>query len=548
MKKLSVFSLLITFTRIVYSQTSTWQDVYNLLQTECASCHVAAHESGLVLSASIAEVYNNLVYVVPTNDVAAEKNYFRVKPGDPYTSFLFRKVNNGLAPDVTLSPEEGDPCPQDGLPLDNKDIELIRQWILYGAHEEGEQVEEALITDFYDNDGIQSMPSPPAAPSPEDGFQIHFGPYFLWPGTEHEYWLEYFTGLPIDEEIYRLDTYMGEYSHHFITYKFNSMLGPVLTPAGLHDGPDYLFMDLVSANQYSDSLILPEKTALTWETGTVLNLNSHYINYSPDKVLACDVYINVYTQPAGTAVQVMYPFLVSNADFWIPANNLPYTASADLYDNSSADDEVFIWAMSSHTHQLGADFDIYIRTPDGEKGEHIFDASCSSTEGIPGCITEIYDYKHPPVRVWPGMLPVKPEDGLIYETTWINDGPEPVGFGLTSEDEMMVMIYFYVSDTAGLNLPIITGIEEEKFSEDLMLFPNPASDVIYMQTNVISSNDLIVELTDITGKITSIKNYSVITGSPSVLKIQCNGLVSGIYVVRITDQNGNGFAGKVVLQ
>jgi hypothetical protein len=189
-----------------------------------------------------------------------------------------------------------------------------------------------------------------------------------------------------------------------------------------------------------------------------------------------------------------------------------------------------------------------MRTPDGEEGEHIFDASCGSTEGMPGCISEIYDYKHPPVRVWPGMLPVKPPEGLIYETTWINDGPEPVGFGLTSDDEMMVMIYFFINDTAGLNLPVVTAINEENCSENFLLFPNPADDVVYLHMENIASDNLIIEITDITGKITAINNYSVITGSSSLLKIERNGLPAGIYVLRIADESGRGFGEKVVLR
>jgi hypothetical protein len=85
-------------------------------------------------------------------------------------------------------------------------------------------------------------------------------------------------------------------------------------------------------------------------------------------------------------------------------------------------------------------------------------------------------------------------------------------------------------------------------SGEISVFPNPASDVIYMQTNIISSNDLIIELTDITGKITAIKNYSIIRGSPAIIKIERNGLPPGIYVVKVSDEDGNGVVEKVVLQ
>lgn len=549
MKKALLFPLLLSVPFIVSAQT-TWESVYSLLSTNCGACHVAGHESGLDLSGSITEVYDNLYNVSAHNSAADDKGYKVIMPGDPYKSFLFSKINNGLALDVHLSTGEGDACPQGAAPLADKDIELVRQWILYGAQEDSDEVDQALVADFYDHGGIQSVPSPPAAPDPSEGFQIHYGPYFLAPEDEHEYWSKFSTDLPEDIEINKFDVEMGEYSHHFIIYKyeFPTYVG---NPYGFRtNDPEFLGVSLVTANQYAATLTLPENTAFAWDAGTWLDLNSHYINYSSELPLACEVYINVYTQPAGTAIQEMHSELPANTDIYIPNDDMPHTFTDELYDNSPG--EIYLWAVTSHTHKYGDDFDIYRRTLDGEKGEKIFDGSCGATEGVPGCVDEIYDYKHPPTRYWEHFLPMKVKEGMIYEATYVNDGDYPVSFGLTSNDEMMVMIYFYIDDTTGLNLP--TAIEDVVPSENntVSVHPNPVHDVFYVSLSdaVLDKASMTVELIDVNGAIIYTKNAHADTaqGDGMTVYLSRDMAPAGIYMIRLHDQQGHVVTQKVIFE
>ncbi|MEZ5014378.1 MAG: T9SS type A sorting domain-containing protein [Chitinophagales bacterium] len=547
MKKIFFGSFLLVSSCFSASAQTTWDRVYTVIQTNCAACHTAGSPSGLDLSGSSSEVYANLYDAGPENAISAAKGLKRVWPGDPYKSFLFTKINNELAIDVHLDTGEGEPCPQGGaMPLNDKDIELVRQWIMYGAQDNDTLVDVDMIADFYDNGGIQSVPEPPAPPAPGTGFQIHFGPYFLWPEDEHEYFFQYDPMLSNDIEINRYDTYMGDYSHHFITYRFITPGIAATLPYGLHDGPDFFGVDLVSANQYSDSLKLPQGTAFQWTAGTLLNLNSHYINYSPDKVLACEVYLNVYTQPFGTALQVMVPVLDSNGSFWVPNDGLPHTSEKAVFELGHGDDELFVWAMSSHTHKYGADFNIYKRNPDGTKGEQVFDAACLATNGAPGCLDEIYDYQHPPVRYWDEMLPVKWGEGVIYQTTWVNDGPESVGFGFTSDDEMSVMFFFFVDDTTGLNLQT-TGVTDILPENDLLIYPNPAEDVVYIQTGAADLNDHAISLFDMTGKQVAYRGFGEM-GYTNTAKIETGALPAGVYMLSLMNGDGSVVVKKVVIQ
>lgn len=548
MKKVLFLSILICSVSFLHAQT-TWDKVYNLISLNCGSCHTAGHESGLDLSGTSSEVYNEIYDVNAHNSEASDKKFKVVMPGDPYKSFLFSKINNGLALDVSLSAGEGTACPKDSAPLDNKEIEIIRQWILYGAQNIADNVDEALINDFYDNGGLQSIPSPPAAPAPEDGFQIHYGPYFLWPEDEHEYWSKFATNLPDDIEINRLEVIMGDYSHHFIIYKYDPVWNTYLfNPYGLRtNDPEFLGVSLVTANQFSYDLHLPDKTAFAWSDDSWLDLNSHYINYSSEFPLACEVYVNVYTQPSGTALYEMFSQLPANTELYIPNDGAPHTFNQAIFQ-PGVTDKIFVWALTSHTHKYGDDFNMYKRNADGSKGEQIFDAACGSTNGIPGCEDEIYDYQHPPIRYWDTFLPIVPKEGIYAEATYVNDGPVPVYFGLTSDDEMMVEIYFYIEDTLGLNLSTSEVTEQAQSIQQITAYPNPVNDLFYISIseNVFQNNGSIqIEILDINGKPVSVMNAPTSANS-STLYFKRNNLPSGIYFIRITDESGKSISQKLI--
>jgi hypothetical protein len=543
MKNIGIIIICFFASASVFAQT-TWEKVYNLMQENCASCHISGHESGLVLNGSISEVYDNIYYSSAINDSAAAKNYSIIMPGDPYKSFLFSKINNELAIDVSLKAGEGEPCPQGGAaPLADKEIELIRQWIIYGAKETGDAVDEELINTFYDDGGIQSVPSPPMPPAPDEGFQIHYGPYFLWPDDENEFWSKFATDLPEDIEIKKLDVVMGSNSHHFIIYKYD-FATYISNPFGLRDNdPEFLGVSLVTANQFSYALELPEKTAFKWADNTWLDLNSHYINYSSTQPLACEVYVNVYTQPAGTALYEMHSDLPANTDIYIPNDNTPYTFEHPIYDPGN-NDEIFVWALTSHTHKYGSDFDMYLRNADGTKGEHLFDASCGATDGIPGCADEIYDYQHPPIRYWNTFLPVIPKNGLIAEAVYVNDGDVPVWFGLTSDDEMMVEIYFYIDDTTGLNLSTAIPDMPTTQTDAMLVYPNPAHDVLYVTVQnygIFSGSTVTLEMIDINGKKHSTQLLTLNSASPGGLLAYVHRTTQppGLYLLRLSDDAGN---------
>jgi hypothetical protein len=462
-KQLTLLLCLFGFQLAAQTTLPTVQEVYQIFQNKCSSCHSGASPAGgldLVGTGGTElqraqNVATKLVNVNPTNAFAVSKGYKRVYPGRADRSFLFRKINRGLEPTIeALHANEGSAMPQNfpGNALTDLEKEIVRQWILFGAKTTGIQFNKSTVETFYNIGGEKSFPDgPPPAPAPGEGFQIKMGPFYLAPDGEVEYYQKWELTLPSDVEVNGLDFKISPFSHHFLLYNFTGNGGAAI-PAGLRLNANHSQINLVAAVQEATELRLPGKTAFKWDNNLVLDLNSHYINYSLSKPYQCEAYINVYTQAPGTADQEMFAALLVNP-------NIPIPNSGDLVTHTRSEfelgaDSIYIWGLMGHTHKYGRGYKVWKRQPNGQKGELIYDASCSM--GVPGCPSPWFDYQHIPIRYWEPLLPVKWSSGIIHEAQWVNEGPAPVNFGPTSDDEMMVLIAFYTEQplTVGTNDPV----------------------------------------------------------------------------------------------
>lgn len=515
-------------------------EVYRIFQEKCISCHQHAlpqanldlEGTGATELARAQNVASKLVNVNPNNANALSNGYKRVYPGRVDKSFLFKKINIGLEPTIpALNSQEGNVMPGTFPTTSLTDVEkeTIRQWIVYGAKNSGVQFDKSVVEAFYTTGGSKSFPDgPPPAPAPGEGFQVKMGPFFLPPDGEVEYYQKWELGLPANVEVNKIDFKISPFSHHFLIYNFTGT-GANSIPAGLRLDANHSQINLVAAVQEATSLELPDKTAFKWDKNRVLDLNSHYINYSLTKPYQCEAYVNVYTQAPGTAEQEMFATLLVNDNIPIPNNSDLITYSQSAYQFGA--DSIYLWGLMGHTHKYGKGYKAWKRLPNGQKGEQIYDASCP--QGIPGCPTPWYDYQHIPLRYWEPLLPVKWGNGIIHEAQWVNDGPNSVNFGPTSDDEMMVLIAFYTEQ------PVTIGTHDvETSEEDLKISPNPATDAFYIS---IPGGTSIRKLSlyNVAGQeVLSRQNLS-----GDFIEIETTGLKAGLYFL-----DADGRKGKVVVR
>ncbi len=466
---------LFTFFAVLLSCSAfagNFQDVVTTLNSGCAfsTCHDSENlAAGLDFSGTQNDIWNSVFNVDPLNADALAKGYKLVKPGDPQRSLLYRKINWGLHADSQLESEQGDNMPPQ-VPLEDKDIEMVRQWILFGAKNNSEtNVDPAILEEYYTEGGLDRIEV--LAPPPEgEGFQLHFGPIFLAPGEETE--LIYRYELQNDQamEINKFDLTMNPQSHHFLFFKFDE--------GAENNQPDgILEVDQISSFlgtavaissdtkmvggwAYSDGAELPLGTAYKWKEEEVLKFNYHILNYSTSSVLPAEVYINVYTQEEGEAVFEMYTefdLLTANpfdSDFQIPPGLSSFEWDKDNFAGASNNEEVHIWALGAHTHKFGIDFDIYDQSNDEQIYEGFYNLDYTQNIGY-------YDYAEPPFRKWNDELyTIVAGDGLLVTADFDNTSNQTVSFGLTTEDEMFGLFYSYiVGDKSLLPEPMDTITE-----------------------------------------------------------------------------------------
>jgi hypothetical protein len=554
MKHLFYISIFLCCIQASIAQT-TFDRIHQILQTNCAaSCHNQSNLTGnLDLSGTKQDVLNALVNVTPDNNVAATKGFKRVVPGDARKSFLFHKVNQGLDVNISLQTGEGDPMPQGQSALTQVERELIRQWIIFGAEDTGyHMVRENVITSYYNGFAEQREPATPV-PNPSVGYQLYYGPIFLQPGEEVEFDNKFPLYNTQNLEVYKLDMEVNKESHHMAIFKFKP--GQAATvPDGLRrvngvgDAAALFFSSEVVAQwPNSTEIELPNNTALFWDSNTTLTMSYHILNYS-DSIIAAEAYLNVYSRPrqSTTVEMTSYPVRYDGHEQyqggWDVQNLviLPTGTDTTFTINQYHQDSIHywnIWSIQAHTHALGKDYNVYFRNEDGSKGTLIYEGKrndqCQFSTGF-------YQWEHPPLCYYGQLYSVDMTKGLIHEAVFRNNGPDTVGFGLKTTDEMFVSYMFYYKS----ELPVSVSPSKTLQAMVVNVFPNPATNNIHIELNAeLEVKNATIEIFDIVGKKVVAKK--LITNKET---LNISSLPSGNYAYRIFNHNTPTVTGRIMIE
>ncbi len=524
---------------------STFEDVITIFSQSCSSnsCHGASANHPLKLEGDPETVYNNIMNVDVLNAVAADKGNKYIVPGEPTQSFLYRKINRTLYSQDVISSDEGQSMPQ-AVELSDIEKETIRQWILWGAPFEGTVHNATALEDYYTNGGLDRV-EPLPVPEPGTGFQIYLGTIFLEPEEEIEIMKKEFIPIGDSLEITSFEVRMNEFSHHYA-------LSRVLDPTAITSNPGFNVVDnfltafdffnnseFVTGSQTEENnYILPENVAFRWDTD-FLFLNYHIKNYSTTGVLPAEGYVNLYTQPKGTAIKEMKTRTVTFApanvfDLVIEPTGTDTTYVLEDFDPDS-EDTLQIWRLMPHTHQYGVDYDMFLRNPDGTKGEQVYEGfynyDLDFDQGF-------FDYAHATYRTFDEPLLVPYAHGLILEATYNNPTNETVTFGLTTDDEMFVGYYLYT--ILGPEDYITNINSSENFINGIEISPNPVSDLLSISHNL--NVDAKIQLIDINGRVVSqFYHYD-----DNLMSFNIKELNDGPYMVQIRTSDNKIWTGKFI--
>jgi hypothetical protein len=409
-----------------------------LLTPSCASsgCHLSTKDAsfaqhGLVLAKGSA--YANLVGISSVNPVALKNSVIRVRKFASGESLFYHKLNwdlshHGLA-------NYGAPMPLGGKPISKGQLAFVQKWIDAGAPNVGVVADASLLDDTTPSFVEDANFTPLASPTEEGktGVQLKIDRFVIPPNFERELFVRRPLNNTAPVYISRIKLKSRANSHHMVLYDFRSKSG---LPA-LDEMRDLRNLDnslnILTFLQMSNHIFLgggtdpnsdysfPEGMAIQLPANASIDLNPHYFNKTKESLYG-ENYVNLYTVPANQVKKVVQMIDFSVNNFTLPANQKT-TITRDF----KFDKPVAIVSLTSHFHARGKVFQIKIKggTRDGE------------------LVYENTDWAHPNVINFETPILLQAGEGLTSVATYLNDTAMPIGFGLTSEDEMDIIFGYY---------------------------------------------------------------------------------------------------------
>ncbi|MDB5284606.1 MAG: hypothetical protein JWO06_3681 [Bacteroidota bacterium] len=557
MTKLS-FSALFSILFFVAGAQTPYQRVYSTLNTKCqnSSCHSAtSNGDNLKFDGDPNQVYQQ-IFKVPSALFPSSVAKFDqlIKPQTANNSFLLKKVAGAqFDTDLALDSTEGNlMLDTAGQTLNKVEIEYVRQWIRCGAKQNYDttevQPDYAVIYQYYNDTAILPFLPKPPKPAPGTGYQLRMGPVFL-PVTgdvEQELMQQQEVNFPFLPEVYEIDGYMNQQSHHFLLFSYPDSVTATTNTADTSDmarvnvglsningiSSFCCNKNLTGAWQTDQNLVLPQGTGMMWAQKTYLDLDFHVKNYNATTVLPCDFYLNVYYRPKSATTIPMISHLVNN-----PTLIMQQGINNRLYDDNFNGNNArvrYLWMASGHTHAMGTAFYIIRRDTAGLLADTIYDGSFDYANNAP---IGFWDHSHPPLEYWPELKPIQfgkhngNKSGLVASATY-NVTVPAVTFGETTNDEMELFYYMYtttpLAGTSAINDP-----SPKTVYMDIM--PNPMSGngrLVYTLDNPARIEASII---DITGKsIAQVGEENEEAGVHEIAIGNGQQLAKGIYIARLS--------------
>ena len=269
-----------------------------------------------------------------------------------------------------------------------------------------------------------------AKPAAGKGYQIHIAPFPIQAKYEREFYVRKMLGNTEEVYLNGFEMKARPGTHHMIAYSFGK--DDVLPETDVmydQNMPNNRLAfrsakstgnPLFQSPQANYKFNLPAGYALTMAPNTSFLMNSHYFN-TTDKTRFGEMYINFYTTPKSNVKQLLDVEYLSPEKITLPAGK-----KTTMVTDFIMEKETVIPMMLSHYHKRGERFEVRIKGG-SRNGELIYES-------------EYYD--DPKVATFSPALVLKAGEGLTTTVTYNNTTNRTLTFGVTSEDEMNIVIIF----------------------------------------------------------------------------------------------------------
>ena len=529
---------------LAQEEPDTWNIIQDSIFTpNCISCHdhglYFAEQSDLILAEDVA--YQELINVVPNNTAAADDGLTLVGTDgivSLYNSFLWEKINaQDFEHFYDDHPEYGSLMPLGVDFLTNGQLEYIRQWIIAGAPDSGAVADVNLLGDTT----RFRLPEFEALEPPENGIQLHLGPFEIAPQFERE--LFYFSEIDTSDLIYvnKVEITMAPGSHHFILYTYDEDLFEETLLQNFPETDVYRDLRNLGGEENISTLIympwmrfitgtqirffqysFPEGVALQLDPFYGFDMNSHYVNYT-DETTYGEVYANLHTVSLTEVSHVAEILQLNNTEFSLaPMETTFVNATYWVGDEFEGYDNLNVFQLQSHAHQKNLEFRVYKRS-----------------ESDPNYREMIYmalDWEHPPIINYDPPISFNNDEGFELEAIYYNNSQDTTKFGFLSTDEMMILFgLFYPNSEFASNIKDPVPQEFSLYQN----FPNPFNPSTTISYDLTRTSNVNLSIFDLRGKkIITLLNRKQVAGKKSFiwsgLNSQGEQMGSGVYIYSIT--------------
>jgi Copper type II ascorbate-dependent monooxygenase, C-terminal domain len=274
--------------------------------------------------------------------------------------------------------------------------------------------------------------TPLAAPKTGEGFQIHLPPFPIPANFEREFFCRMPLNNPEEFLATGFEAKMRPGSHHMLLYNFEDPNDPLIPKIGVirdQNMPngnlnpfsvlttEFPLFQALSAEFRFD---LPPGYAFKVPKNASFDMNPHYFNKT-DETRFGEVYANIYQKP-DVAVDHLCDVLYSQPE----ELSIKPKATTEVVTDYKYEKETHFVTITSHYHKRGKKFKVNI-IGGPRDGEEIYYSE---------------DYEHPLWKTFQPELILQPGEGLRTTATYVNETDRTIPFGVTSEDEMNIMISF----------------------------------------------------------------------------------------------------------
>ena len=404
-----------------------------VFEKSCAftACHAAVNSSGSALVLTGQDVYARLLGVSPANTVARADGLRLVVPGKPDSSLLWHKLNVWISGHHVH--DYGAAMPQAGQSLSVEQLDFVRQWIERGASATDDAVNPQLLSG---TTRPQDLPYVPLV-KPVNGYQLTLQSFTTKPSFERELFVYRPVGNSADVYVNRIQTNMRRGSHHFVLYTFTPAMPSFLVPPSgqvrdiRNSDGTYNILNLIPMEYHvffagtqtlASDYTFPPGVALRLPAGAMLDINSHYVNSSPQDLVG-EAEANLYTVPQEQVQTVASTLNLNNTDLTLPPGRDTTITRTFKFTTLTR-----VVMLTSHMHARGQSF--VIRIAGGPRNGEVVYTSTS--------------WDHPQILSFESPIVLQPGEGLTSAVTYRGDASKVVRFGLTSEDEMDIVFgYWY---------------------------------------------------------------------------------------------------------